>query len=139
VLASWYMLFFHLPRIPERLLLRRYGSTTAMAVSLQRGGQTPANAARDAAAMSEPGALTAALNWYRAMLMAKAPGKITVPTMYLWSDADVALRDKAAYASGNYVSADYRFEILRGVSHWIPEERPDTVADLLLDWFGSHS
>jgi pimeloyl-ACP methyl ester carboxylesterase len=89
--------------------------------------------------MSEPGALTAALNWYRAMLMAKAPGKITVPTMYVWSDADQALLDKAAYASGNYVSADYRFEVLRGVSHWIPEERPDTLADLLLDWFGSHS
>ncbi|HJT96000.1 MAG TPA: alpha/beta fold hydrolase [Mycobacterium sp.] len=139
VLASWYMFFFHLPRVPERLLLRRDGSTTAMAVSLERGGQTPANAASDVAAMSEPGALTAALNWYRAMLMAKAPGKITVPTMYVWSDADDALLDKAAYASGNYVSADYRFETLRGVSHWIPQERPDTVADLLLDWFGSHS
>ena len=139
VLASWYMFFFHLPRIPERLLLRRDGSSTAMAVSLQRGGQTRANAARDVAAMSEPGALTAALNWYRAMLMTKPPGKIKVPTMYVWSDADDALLDKAACASGDYVSADYRFEILRGVSHWIPEERPDTLADLLLDWFGSHA
>jgi pimeloyl-ACP methyl ester carboxylesterase len=139
VLASWYMFFFHLPRIPERLLLGRDESTTAMAVSLERGGQTPANTARDVAAMSEPGALTAALNWYRAMLIAKVPGKISVPTMYVWSDADEALLDKAAYASGNYVGADYRFEVLRGVSHWIPEERPDTLADLLLDWFGSHS
>ncbi len=138
VLASWYMLFFQLPRIPERLLLRRDGSTTRMAASLERGGQTPANAARDVAAMSEPGALTAALNWYRAMFLSKAPGKITVPTMYVWSDADDALRDKAAYASGDYVSADYRFEILRGVSHWIPEEQSDTLADLLLDWFGAH-
>jgi pimeloyl-ACP methyl ester carboxylesterase len=139
VLASWYMFFFHLPWVPERLLLRRDGSTTAMAVALEQGGQTPANAASDVATMSEPGALTAALNWYRAMLMAQAPGRITVPTLYVWSDADAALRDKAAYASGNYVSADYRFEVLRGVSHWIPEERPDTLADLLLDWFGRHA
>jgi pimeloyl-ACP methyl ester carboxylesterase len=139
VLASWYMFFFHLPRVPERFLLRRDGSSTRMAASLERGGQTPANAARDVAAMSEPGALTAALNWYRAMFLSNPPGRITVPTMYVWSDSDTALRDKAAHATGDYVSADYRFEILRGVSHWIPEERPDTLADLLLDWFGAHS
>jgi pimeloyl-ACP methyl ester carboxylesterase len=138
ILASWYMFFFQLPRIPERLLLRRDGSTTAMAAALQKGGQTPANAARDAAAMSEPGALTAALNWYRAMFFAKAAGTITVPTMYVWSDGDTALRDKAAHATGHYVSADYRFEIMRGVSHWIPEERSDDLADLLLDWIAAH-
>ena len=138
VLASWYMFFFHLPRLPERLLLHRNGSTTRLAESLAAGGQTPANAARDAAAMSQPGALTAALNWYRAMTMAKPAGKITVPTIYVWSDADTALLPKAAHASGDYVVADYRFEVLSGVSHWIPEERADTLADLLLDWFGTH-
>jgi pimeloyl-ACP methyl ester carboxylesterase len=138
VLASWYMFFFQLPRVPERLLLRRDGSTTGMAASLVRGGQTPANAARDVAAMSEAGTLTAALNWYRAMFLSNPPGKITVPTLYVWSDGDTALLEKAAHASGGYVSADYRFEIMRGVSHWIPEERPDTLADLLLDWFSVH-
>ena len=138
VRASWYMFFFQLPRIPERLLLRRDGSTTAMAASLEAGGQSAASAARDVAAMSEPGALTAALNWYRAMFLAKPAGKITVPTLYVWSDGDTALLDKAAYATGDYVIADYRFEVLRGVSHWIPDERPDTLADLLMDWFGAH-
>lgn len=138
VRASWYMFFFQLPRIPERFLLRRDGSSTAMATALEGGGQTAANAARDVAAMSEPGALTAALNWYRAMFLAKPAGKITVPTMYVWSDGDTALLDKAAYATGDYVSADYRFEVLRGVSHWIPDEEADTLADLLLDWFSAH-
>ena len=51
--------------------------------------------------------------------------KITVPTMYVWSDGDTALREKAARLSGDYVAGDYRFEILPGVSHWIPGERPD--------------
>ncbi|MDT5201379.1 MAG: hypothetical protein QOH34_2901, partial [Mycobacterium sp.] len=37
-----------------------------------------------------------------------------------------------------YVNGEYRFEILRGVSHWIPDERPDELADLLLDWFAAH-
>jgi pimeloyl-ACP methyl ester carboxylesterase len=58
--------------------------------------------------------------------------------MYVWSDGDTALLDKAAYATGDLVSADYRFEVLRGASHWIPDERPDTLADLLLDWFSTH-
>jgi pimeloyl-ACP methyl ester carboxylesterase len=138
-LASWYMLFFQLPWLPERFLLGPNG--TRLAANLQQGGMTPAAAARDAQAMAEPGALTAALNWYRAMPF--SPGrqvaqKITVPTMYVWSDNDTALLDKAAKASAGYVSADYRFETLGGVSHWIPEERPDTVAELLLDWFRLH-
>src|SRR5580693_7528263 len=62
-LASWYMYAFQLPRIPEWLLMRRNGVIASE--SLRRGGQTPAAADRDARAMREPGALTAAINWYR--------------------------------------------------------------------------
>ena len=47
---------------------------------------------------------------------------MTVPTMYVWSDGDKYLLSKAANKSGDYVSSEYRFEILSGVSHWIPEE-----------------
>ena len=58
--------------------------------------------------------------------------------MYVWSDSDKYLFSKAAHKSGDYVSGEYRFEILSGVSHWMPEELPDTVADLLLEWFATH-
>jgi pimeloyl-ACP methyl ester carboxylesterase len=138
-LASWYMLFFQLPWIPERFLLGR--NESGLAATLQKGGMAPGAAARDAQAMAEPGALTAALNWYRAMPFSGGrlvAHKITVPTMYVWSDNDTALLDKAAKASAGYVSADYRFETLGGVSHWIPEECADTLAELLLDWFRLH-
>jgi pimeloyl-ACP methyl ester carboxylesterase len=138
-LASWYMLLFQLPWLPERFLLGN--DETRLPMNLEQVGMTPDAAARDAQAMAEPGALTAALNWYRAMPFSggrRVAKKITVPTLYVWSDNDTALLDKAAKASGRYVSADYRFETLRGVSHWIPEERPDTVAELLLDWFRLH-
>ena len=37
------------------------------------------------------------------------------------------------------VGGDYRFEVLRGVPHWMLEENPDAVADLLLEWFAAHS
>ena len=138
-LASWYMFVFQLPRIPEWLLMRRNG--TMVAELLRRSGQTPPAAERDAQAMSEPGALTAAINWYRAIPLSNPRAnaqKISVPTMYVWSDQDTALLPKAAHDTARYVSGEYRFEILPGVSHWIPDEQPDKLADLLLDWFAAH-
>jgi len=58
--------------------------------------------------------------------------------MYVWSDQDVALLPKAAHDTARYVTGEYRFEILPGVSHWIPDVEPDRLADLLLDWFTAH-
>ncbi len=138
-LASWYMYLFQLPRLPEWLLSRRNGAVVSEV--LRRGGQTPAAAQRDGQAMSEPGALTAAINWYRALPLSNpraSTGKVSVPTLYVWSDRDIALLPKAAHDIARYVSGEYRFEILHGVSHWIPDEEPDKLADLLLDWFTTH-
>jgi pimeloyl-ACP methyl ester carboxylesterase len=86
-------------------------------------------------AMLEPGAMTAALNWYRASDPAAlaAVGPVTVPTLYVWSTADSAIGRKAAEASGEWVTAPYRFEVLDGVSHWIPETAPDALNRLLLE------
>jgi pimeloyl-ACP methyl ester carboxylesterase len=58
--------------------------------------------------------------------------------MYVWSDRDTALLSKAAHDTARYVSGEYRFEILPDVSHWIPDERPNKLAELLLDWFVTH-
>jgi len=138
-LASYYMFLFQLPRLPEWTMLRRNGSF--MAKALRQAGQTPAVAERDSRAMLEPGALTAAINWYRAMPLSNPRAlnqKVSVPTLYVWSDHDIALMPKAAHNTGCYVTGDYRFEIMPGVSHWIPEEEPDKLADLLLDWFAAH-
>jgi pimeloyl-ACP methyl ester carboxylesterase len=138
-LASWYMYFFQLPRIPEWLLTRRNGVMVTQ--SLRRAGQTRTAAQRDAQAMIEPGALTAAINWYRAMPLLNPRminQKVSVPTLYVWSDNDVALLPKSAHNTARYVSGEYRFEILTGVSHWIPDQQPDKLADLLLDWFAAH-
>ncbi|HEU0191115.1 MAG TPA: alpha/beta fold hydrolase [Mycobacterium sp.] len=138
-LASWYMLFFQLPRIPEWFLTRGNGAVAAK--TLQRGGQTAVAAARDAQAMTEPGALTAWLNWYRGLPLSNLRASrqhISVPTMYVWSDGDFALLAKAAHDTAAYVDADYRFETMPGVSHWIPDTQPDRLADLLLDWFTKH-
>jgi pimeloyl-ACP methyl ester carboxylesterase len=138
-LASWYMFAFQLPRVPEWSMLRRGG--TLLTKSLRQAGQTPAAAERDGRAMSEPGALRAAINWYRAMPLSNPRAitqKVSVPTLYVWSDQDIALLPKSAHNTYRYVTGEYRFEIFPGVSHWIPEEQPDKLADLLLDWFAAH-
>lgn len=142
-LASWYMYVSQLPRLPERLMLGRDGTGRPMFRSLRRSGQSREVAARDTRAMTEPGALTAALNWYRAMPLSMSDGrgagrKITVPTLYVWSDRDIAVTAIPANATANYVAGPYRFETMHGASHWLPEEKSDAIADLLLEWFAAH-
>jgi pimeloyl-ACP methyl ester carboxylesterase len=85
--------------------------------------------------MQEPGALTAALNWYRARrLGARDPvPAISLPVLYVWSDGDLALGPVGAAATASYVDGPYRFEVLHGVSHWVPDEAPGALAGLLLE------
>jgi pimeloyl-ACP methyl ester carboxylesterase len=140
-LASWYILFFQLPRVPEWYLQRGRGTFTLSGLVKARAQHAPELAEAEAKAMAEPGALTAALNWYRAIPLSdtrEAGKKVTVPTMFIWSDGDIALREKGARATGDYVLGEYRFEVLKGVSHWILDEQPDMMGDLLLDWFAAH-
>jgi pimeloyl-ACP methyl ester carboxylesterase len=85
------------------------------------------------AVLSAPGALTAALNWYRAMSSATPVDDVAVPTTYVWSDADIAIGRVAAEGCAAYVTGDYRFVELPGVSHWIPEQAPDQLAAAILD------
>ena len=140
--ASWYVYAFQLPRIPERVFVGRSGGATGLSKFLRAGGQTPERAERDARAMAAPGAFTAAVNWYRAMplnnFLRLLRTKITVPTMHVFSDGDTFLSSKGAYACGRGVDGEYRFEMLHGVSHGIPDEDPDAVAELLLEWFAAH-
>lgn len=134
--ASWYMLFFQLPWIPERALLSERVRSGFVA---SRSAPDLAEAEIDA--MRQPGVLTAALNWYRALPFnspRKTRRKVTVPTMYIWSDEDIALLEKGARLCGDYVVGEYRFEHIDGASHWILEERPDEVSALVLDWIGKH-
>ena len=85
------------------------------------------------AVLSAPGALTAALNWYRAMSSDVRVDPVGVPTTYVWSDGDVAIGRTAAEACANYVTGDYRFVELPGVTHWIPEQAPDQLASAILE------
>ena len=89
-------------------------------------------------------ALGAALNWYRANigdrnLRGPAAGSVEVPTMFTWSDGDAALCIDGAVLTEQYVEAPYRFEVLEGVSHWIPDLAPEAMSSLLVDHVTQYS
>ena len=131
-LRSWYMAAFQLPGLPELLLGGpRSGRRLLAAMGTPRSNEVHAFLAdRDAA--------RGALAWYRAAfrggLRGDEPvGVVRVPTTYVWSDGDPALGRWAAEHTEGWVDADYRFVVLEGVSHWIPDERADELARLVLE------
>lgn len=117
---------------------------------LRRGLLDQGVAAADAevylAALAEPGALDAALHWYRAARIGSAvsadvepPGQIEVPTLYIWGDADATVGRLAAESTGQWIAAAYRFEVLRGVGHFLTDQAPERVTRALLDHLRRHS
>ncbi|ORC16261.1 alpha/beta fold hydrolase [Rhodococcus qingshengii] len=88
--------------------------------------------------LSGEGALTGALNWYRAMTRDFGDiDRTTVPTTYVWSTGDTALGRAGAERCGEFVDAPYEFFVLDGGSHWIPEERAEELAEAILARAGS--
>jgi pimeloyl-ACP methyl ester carboxylesterase len=137
-LKSRYMLFFQLPWLPERQLT----SGKSWERALRSTGMSAQAAARDAERMRDRGTATGALSWYRAMVFSR-PGtvraKITVPTLYVWSDGDAAIGPKGAALTPRFVAGPYTYEVLEGVSHWIPDEAPEELDVLLARHFAAAS
>lgn len=128
---SQYIDFFRIPGVAEQTLL---ASDAAVLRGIYGTGPAAAHADEYVRLLSEPGALTAALNYYRALGLAGSGGsRIVVPTLYVWSTADTALGRYGAELCGDYVDGPYRFEVIEGVSHWVPEEAADELSRLLLE------
>jgi len=88
--------------------------------------------------LSEPGALTAALNWYRANVPPERfiapPSRIPAvqaPAMGILP-GDNYLTEEALVRSAEHVTGSWRYERLEGVSHWIPTEAADWLNGQLL-------
>lgn len=105
--------------------------------AMYEGHVRPAQIDSYVAQLSAPGALTAALNWYRAMRsdLGSLP-PVTVPTTFVWSDQDPAIGRVAAERCGEFVDADFRFVELTGISHWIPEQDSEVLAEAILARIG---
>lgn len=128
---SSYAAFFQLPRVPEAVLSASgFRVLRAMLERSSRNGTfTPDDLDRYVEAWSHPGALTAMLNYYRALRKRRLPSeprRIRTPTLILWGEKDVALETGVAEAALD-VCDDGRLEMLEDATHWVHLEDVDRV------------
>ena len=148
-LRSWYMLFFQLPRLPERMLTADDG---------RRVGEMLRRSARVPAAFDDgdvevyrrnvlvPGAATAMINYYRALVrgggfrrqIALGFPQIETPTLLLWGTEDIALGVELTRATPRFVP-DLTLRLLPGIGHWVQQEAPETVNAMLEAWLTDRS
>ncbi|WP_285504536.1 alpha/beta hydrolase [Actinokineospora sp. NBRC 105648] len=124
----------HIPVLKERSAERRLLADNAAALRQLFEWRIPPSSVEEyVTRLREPGALTAALNWFRAERWNVVPDAVAVPTMYVWGTEDVAIGSTAAFGCAEWVNGPYRFELVEDASHWLPEEAPDLLTGLLLD------
>ncbi|WP_432492497.1 alpha/beta fold hydrolase [Kineococcus gypseus] len=130
-LRSAYAAGFQVPALPERLLLARSGA--ALRTLLARGGLPGELADGYARRMAEPGALSAALGWYRALPLQRArTGPAAVPVAFLHGRHDPFFSPAAVHGTAAHVRAPFTSRRLP-TGHWLPEREPAAVADAVLD------
>jgi len=135
VLRSSYMVPFQVPRLAEWWLGDPANGDRVRA-ALKPLAAPELAVERAVELMADRDRLRAMLQWYRAIpLLVSGPliGPSPVPTTYVWSTRDAALARAGAERTGDHVTGPYRFEVLEGLSHWLPEEAPDVVAELVAD------
>ncbi len=137
MLRSTYLSLFQLPFLPELYIRANdFAELTTMFRSKTARPDTFSDADIQAYkdALRKPGALSAALNWYRAFIsMGGNVGTffgskkhVTVPTMLLWGEQDPFLGKELSYNTERFVS-DLRTHYLPDSSHWVQQEQPDLV------------
>jgi pimeloyl-ACP methyl ester carboxylesterase len=148
LLKSWYAFFFQLPRLPELLLGRRqaWGVGNAMRRATLPGSVTDADVVAYREAASQPGALTAALNYYRAALRHRDPRtrqpasawpKIRMPTLMIWGEQDIALRKELTLGMEPLFEAPLTLHYVPDAGHFVHQDRPALVNEWLAEFCGA--
>lgn len=131
VLKSYYMALFQLPFVTEWLLSRRGGLGERL---LRNAGMSREMLDTYYAEIVEDGALRGGLSWYRSLpisLKGDYFRRVTVPTTLLWSTNDVALGRKQAELTRDFVTGPYELVEMDGASHWIPDQEPVQLAEVI--------
>lgn len=140
---SWYIRFFQIPFLPELILRAGHARRIGKAIYDSARDKTmfPPDVIdiyRDNAA--QPGALTAMLNYYRAIVRGGMkrqqaldfPG-IETPTLMIWGEDDIALAKETTLGTERHVK-DFTIRYLPGVSHWVQQEAPEAVNAIIEAW-----
>jgi pimeloyl-ACP methyl ester carboxylesterase len=139
---SWYAAFFQLPWLPEAII--RAGNFAVLDMMLRRGANRPGAFTTDdiqryKTAVGQPGALTAMLNYYRALARSgtrgTGTGRIDVPTLLIWGERDVAL-DLANADAERLQRWVPQIGLVRipDASHWVQQDAPERVNEALVSF-----
>jgi pimeloyl-ACP methyl ester carboxylesterase len=131
LLRSYYMLMFQLPVVPERMLSRPGGLGERI---LRASGMDSRMIETFRDEIVADGALRGGLGYYRSI--GRSAGSfsrtVSVPTTYVWSDGDTALARRGADLTPQFVTGPYELEVMSGASHWILDQHPAELADVVL-------
>ena len=141
------MFFFQLPWLPEavfRLAPRQVVDRMFRRMAVRKDTFTEEDLRQFREALQKPGALTAAINYYRATFrnframreLEQSAKQIAAPTLLVWAENDVALGKELTYGMEPLFSSTFRIHYVPNCSHWVNEEQPDLVNRLLLDFLG---
>jgi pimeloyl-ACP methyl ester carboxylesterase len=136
---SWYIFFFQLPWLPEAGL--RAGDWRGASHAMRSSGKidtfTDEDIEKHKEAWSQPGAITAMLNWYRAAVRYQAritnDMRVKVPALMMWGMKDVALSHRMARPSMDYCD-DGKLLFFTEATHWIQHEEANEVNQHLLEF-----
>jgi len=141
MLRSWYMLYFQIPRVPEALFAARnyYGGVRALLDSSRPGTFSAGDLEKYRETWQQPGALTAMINWYRAVFRelrssSKTETRVTMPTLLLWGLRDRFAMPELARESLKYCDSGSLVE-LPEATHWVQHEEPEKVNRALIEFF----
>ncbi|TAE32198.1 MAG: alpha/beta hydrolase [Cytophagales bacterium] len=130
---SGYFALFKRPWIPEYLLT--FANQRGMKKLL--ANLPEAHRTEYLSILAEPGALTAELNWYRAMDVAKLVGTgslnkpITRPMLFIWGTNDPVIAPSVIAAQRVYVKGPYQ-ELKLKAGHALIQEEDQAVIDGIL-------
>lgn len=140
---SWYMFFFQIRHLPERLMLARDARAVRRAFldsAANKGNFPAADLDVYAKAAQRPGAMTAMLNYYRALFKyreangaALGNAMVDLPTLVIWGENDIALDIHLLDGMEEWVP-DLTLHRLPGISHWVQQDAPEEVNRLLAQW-----
>jgi pimeloyl-ACP methyl ester carboxylesterase len=164
LLRSWYMFFFQLPRIPEWAIGRKDFvalNHTFKETVARKGAFSDADIELYREALRRPGAITAAVNYYRANVRRilspqhaggtpggdgesktdqatpGSDGRIRVPTLFIFGEQDFAILPATVRGIGEHVAAPYSELRIADSGHWVQNEAAAEVNEALIDFLSS--
>jgi pimeloyl-ACP methyl ester carboxylesterase len=146
------MFFFQLPRLPEWIIRRNNFNSLSRVFKddvVTTGSFTDDDIEMYKEALGQKGALTSAINYYRANAFrlirgAKAKtsqdsgpvrsGRVKVPTLFIFGEQDAAILPQTVLGVAKYIDGPYSELRIPGSGHWVQNEAVEEVNSALIEF-----